>query len=303
MNAPTHLSTKRHPWLAVFLSVMMPGLGQLYCGAIGKCLGLLAVFGVAGLLGLLALIPNLRLSEGCFLVIEAASLVVFVIGVVDAYFTARRTREDYKLKDYNRWYIYVLFYLAVTGGHLFALLHVRDSLAEPFSPGSPSMYPSLWQGDRLMAVKNAYLTKDPAVGDVVIFHNPENRAQLYIKRVVALGGESIEIRDGEIYVNEIKLKREAAPAPATVPEQIQASGRYYSEWNGDAKYPIFMSDQADPRRRNFPRTIVPDHACFVLGDNRDNSLDSRSYGAIPIVGIVGKADFVYQPLQRFGRVR
>jgi signal peptidase I len=245
----------------------------------------------------------LRLSESGLLSIEALAVVVYGIAAFDAYFTARRTRKDYQLKDYNRWYAYGLLYLAVTGGHIFAMLYVRANLVEPFRPATSSMYPSVWQGDQLMAAKNAYGDKDPAVGDVVIFHNPENRSQLFLKRVVAGGGDSVEIRDGEIYVNEIALKREEAPPPATIPAQIKDAGRYYYESNGSAKYEIFLADHADPRERNLPKTIVPDHACFVLGDNRDDSLDSRSLGAIPIVGIVGKADFIYGPLKRFGNIR
>jgi signal peptidase I len=302
MNASA-TRTERHPWLAVFLSILMPGLGQLYCGAIIRCLVLLALFGVAGLLGLLALIPGLRLSESGLLSIEALSVGVYAVAAFDAYCTARQTRKDYQLKDYNRWYAYGLLYLAVTGGHIFAILYVRANLVEPFRPATSSMYPSVWQGDQLMAEKNAYQAKDPAAGDVVIFPNPENRSQLFLKRVVAVGGDSVEIRDGDIYVNDTELKREEAPSPAFPPAQFKDAGRYYYESNGKATYRIFLADRADSRGKNLPKTIVPEHACFVLGDNRDDSFDSRSFGAIPIVGIVGKADFIYAPLKRFGNIR
>lgn len=82
---------------------------------------------------------------------------------------------------------------------------------------------------------------------------------------------------------------------------MEDGGVCFFEINGQAKYRIVLTVRANSRLRNFPTTIVPKHHCFVLGDNRDSSLDSRSYGAIPIAGIVGKAGFIYAPVENWSR--
>jgi signal peptidase I len=297
---------KRHPWFAVLLSLVMPGLGQLYCGAILRCLWLLALTSAAGLLGVLALVPGLRLNGNLVVAGYALSLLVYGLGIFDAFFTARRTRVDYEPKDYNRWYAYLLLGVAVSAGHVFSALYVRDNWLMPFKIPTASMYPAIWQGDQLFGDRSAYRDKDPAAGDIVIFHNPDNRREYFIKRVVALEGDRIEIRDGVVYVNSLQLRREAAPPPAVVPARMSGGGAYFVEFNREAKYRILLTSPANSRLRNFPLTVVPKHHCFVLGDNRDTSLDSRSFGAIPIEGIVGQASFIYAPGEdwaRFGSIR
>lgn len=305
MNTQTRKSTKRHPWFAALLSLLMPGLGQLYCGAIVRCLWLLALTSVAGMLGVLALVPGVQLSGGLVVSCYALSLVVYGIGIFDAFFTARRTREDYEPKDYNRWQAYLLLVLAVSAGHIFSALYVRDNWLMPFKIPTASMYPAIWQGDQFFATRNAYRDKDPAAGDIVIFHNPEDRKIYYVKRVVALEGDRVEIRDGAVYINNVKLRREETPAPAVRPARMGGGGEYFYEFNRDAKYQVLLT-AANARLRNLPPTTVPKHHCFVLGDNRDDSLDSRSYGAIPIASVAGKASFLYAPSEnwaRFGSLR
>ena len=235
----------------------------------------------------------------------ALAALVYVCSVVDALFTARKTREDYRLKDYNRWYAYVLFCIAVSGGYLFAALYVRETRLEAFKVPSNSMYPAIWPGDRLLAAKNTYLDKDPALGDVVIFRNPENRVQVYIKRVVALAGDTVEIRNNELYINGTKLGREEAPAPSETIPEVEGKLTSFYECNGNARYKICLGAGGDLGAKNFPSTVVPRNQCFVLGDNRDNSQDSRIFGSIPIVGIIGKASFIYEPSRdwsRFGKI-
>jgi signal peptidase I len=305
------VNTQRRPWLAMLLSSLLPGLGQLYCGATIKCLWVSGLMSALGLLSILAIAtplsaPHHPLSQtggNLLLLCLVLWLVIYGYSVVDALYTARKTREDYRLKDYNRWYAYLLFGIAVSGGYLFAGLYVRETQLQPFSVPGASMYPAIWPGDRLLAAKNVYLDNDPAIGDVVIFRDPEKRAQGYIKRVVAVEGDTVEIRDDELFINGVKLRREEAPAPANVGPQVKGTLNYLYEWNGNAKYKICLSTDAGLGSKDFPKTIVPEHQCFVLGDNRDNSMDSRVFGPIPIVGIIGKASFIYGPSgdwSRFG---
>ena len=310
MNESTNMNTKRYPWLAVFLSLLMPGLGQLYCGAILKCLWLAGLISVAGLLSILGLEPiaqyyGIHLNGKVVIVFQVLALLLYGLGIIDAFITARRTREDYKLKDYNRLSAYVLLYLAVSGGYISSAIHVRDYLWQPFKVPSEAMYPAIWPGDRLLADKNAYQDHDPAIGDIVIFHDPDHRRQFFIKRVVAVGGDAVEIREGELYINDVKLKREEAPRPTVIPSQIKGDRKYFDESNRDAKYRIYLIGNGQTRVRSLPKTVVPQHHCFVVADNRDDSLDSRDFGAIPVASIVGKASFIYAPGQdwsRFGTV-
>jgi len=306
MDIQSRKSTKRHAWFAAFLSLLLPGLGQLYCGAIIRCLWLLALTSAAGMLGVLALVPGVRLGGSLVVACYAISLLVYGLGIFDAFFTARRTRADYELKDYNRWQAYLLLGMAVSAGQVFSTLYVRDNWVMPFKIPTASMYPTIWQGDQLFADRGAYRDREPAVGDIVVFLNPDNRKEYFLKRVVAVEGDRVEIRDGIVYVNDLQLRRETAPPPAVLPARMGGGGAYFFEYNREAKYRILLTAAAHSRLRNLPPTVVPKHHCFVLGDNRDGSLDSRSFGAIPIEGIVGKASFIYAPGEdwaRFGSIR
>src|SRR5438045_976420 len=154
MNTATNMNNKRYPWLAAFLSLIMPGLGQLYCGAIIKCLWLAGLISAIGLLGLVAVIPGFPVNEYLVILFLALSVLLYGFGVVDAFFTACRVREDYKLKDYNRWYAYALLCVVVSGGNLFSGLYVRDRLLQPFQVPTAAMYPAIWPGDKVLAAKN-----------------------------------------------------------------------------------------------------------------------------------------------------
>jgi signal peptidase I len=306
MDIQSRKSTKRHPWFAAFLSLLLPGLGQLYCGAIIRCLWLLALTSAAGMLGVLALVPGVRLRGSLVVACYAISLLVYGLGIFDAFFTARRTRADYELKDYNRWQAYLLLGMAVSAGQVFSTLYVRDNWVMPFKIPTASMYPTIWQGDQLFADRGAYRDREPAVGDIVVFLNPDNRKEYFLKRVVAVEGDRVEIRNGIVYINDRELRREAISAPAVRPGHMSGGGDYFYEFNGTARYRILLTAPANSRLRNIQPTTVPKHHCYVLGDNRDESLDSRSYGAIPITSIIGRAGFIYAPSEnwtRFGTLR
>lgn len=295
----------RYPWLAALLSLLMPGLGQLYCGKIVRCFCIAGPIAVFSLLSIMVLALNFQGRDELVITFQAVSFLLYGIGVIDAYLAARRIQGSYQLKDYNNWFVYVLFCITLSGGYVFSSLYVRDNLFQPFRVPNSSMFPAIWPGDQLLAAKNVYLSQDPKVGDVVIFRDPENRRRFLLKRVVALGGDSVEIRDGEVFINGTQLKREAVSAPANIPAGVPKE-KYFEEWNGNTSYQILLSPQTAPTLEQFPRMMVPKNSCFVLGDNRDISLDSRTLGPIPIVGIIGKASFIYAPAgkwSRFGTIR
>ena len=296
----------RYPWVATLLSLLMPGLGQIYCGAIIKGLCVAGLMTLLGFASILALVLDFQISGKLVILFQVISLLLYGFGAVEAFLAARRIQGTYQLKDYNHGLAYLLFYIALSGGFIFSSLYVRDNLLHPFKVPNASMFPAIWPGDQLLAAKNAYLSRNPQAGDLVIFRNPDERRVFFIKRVVAMAGDSVEIRDGELYINDLKLKREAVSPPAASPAQVPVGARYFEEWNGNARYRILLSAQPAPGGEQFPRTVVPKNCCFVLGDNRDISLDSRKLGAIPIVGIVGKASFIYGPAgdwSRFGTLQ
>ena len=213
MDTSQNTSRTRYPWVATFLSLLMPGLGQLYCGAIIKCLCVAGLIILFGMLSILALVLDFQTSGKLVIMFQVISLLIYGIGVVDAFLSARRIGGSYQLKDYNRWFAYILFYIAFSGGYVFSSLYVRDNLLQAFRVPASAMFPAIWPGDRLVAAKNAYLSRDPQAGDIVIFRNPEDRRVFFLKRVVALAGDSVEIRDGDLYINDVKLKREAVAPP------------------------------------------------------------------------------------------
>lgn len=136
-----------------------------------------------------------------------------------------------------------------------------------FQVRGSSMEPTLWDGQYLVTGKLVYWVHPPERGDIIVFEPPSNPADDYIKRVVGLPGEQVEIRDGTVWVDGVRLE-----------EDYTNPGFYSGTWGvGDGEY-------------------------FVLGDNRDNSSDSHSWGILPEGNIVGKAWFCYWPPEKWGLV-
>lgn len=130
-----------------------------------------------------------------------------------------------------------------------------------------SMENSLLDGQRLLVVKVNYWFGDPQRGDVIIFHSPQEPGKNLIKRVIALPGEWVEIKDGKVYITDTNDNTFTLDEPYVV-----------------------------GNNQPYPRTKVPEGCYFVLGDNRNHSSDSRKWGMLPRENIVGKAWLCYWPL-------
>ncbi len=161
---------------------------------------------------------------------------------------------------------------------------IRTFIVQAFRIPSGSMEDTLLVGDFLLANKIVYGPRipfthirlpgirDPKPGDVIIFEYPIDPSKDFIKRVIAVEGQTVEIRDKDVYVDGVKV-----PLPP--------KGKYID--NGRV-LPKFLSP-----RDNFGPVTVPKDMIFVMGDNRDNSRDSRYWGWVPKGNVKGKAMFIY----------
>ena len=293
-NTSTTIQARRSPWTAAILSLIMPGLGQVYAGALAQGLVWMVLCGMFLVLGLTLLaFPSAHSwTLGCGA--ELSSLVIWLAAAVDSRRLALRCKPDYELKDYNRWHVYGLLLLIGTGGLLAYGLYAREQVIQAFRIPTTAMYPTILPKDRLIAVKNAYRTADPQRGDIVLLVDPDDRRLFFVKRVVALAGDTVAIRSGELYVNDVELPREPI-GPATISSNnITSTGEDFFENNNGAKYRIFISEE-NPAP-DFGPITVPKYDCFVMGDNRNNSRDSRYFGPIAVTSLKGKFEYRYWPI-------
>ena len=151
-------------------------------------------------------------------------------------------------------------------------LAIRLFLFEPFVIPSASMEPTLVPGDRVMVNKLVYRLTDPAPGDIIVFRYPRDPRTIYIKRLIAVGGQTVELRHGQLFVDGHRVIEDY------LPENPGGGG-------------------------DFGPVRVPPDTYFVMGDNRDNSQDSRVWGPVPKENLVGKAQLLYWPPGRFRVVR
>lgn len=160
------------------------------------------------------------------------------------------------------------------GLSLFLAFGIRTFIAEARYIPSGSMLPTLQINDRLIIDKISYDFTDPQRGDIVVF-NPtstleqENFHDAFIKRVIGLPGNKIEVKGGKVYVNNIPLRENYLKAPPDY------------QWG-----PV----------------VVPVDSYLVLGDNRNDSYDSHYWGFVPRQNIFGKAAFRFWPLNRLGKI-
>lgn len=192
---------------------------------------------------------------------------------------------------------------------------IRTFLFEPFNIPSGSMKPTLLVGDYLFVSKPAYgysrysfpfglaplegrvWDKPPQRGDVIVFKLPTNTSIDYIKRLVGIPGDTVQVRNGELYINGERVLREAVGLREMEgPNGTKSTVMEYIETlPGGAKHSIY--EQSDYEQLdNTPVYNVPEGHYFMMGDNRDHSQDSRvtrSVGPVPYENFVGRADFIF----------
>jgi signal peptidase I len=190
---------------------------------------------------------------------------------------------------------------------LLVVLVVRSFLFEPFTIPSGSMLPTLEVHDFILVNKFAYGVRLPAVhtkvletgaperGDVMVFRYPENPSQSYIKRVIGLPGDKIRIRGAELFINEQKVERRLVSRS----EGRRGQESVYVETLGESEHLIRYEWLLNPytgqlvSRSPEGEWEVPESSYFVVGDNRDNSKDSRFWGFVPESHVAGKAVLIW----------
>lgn len=175
--------------------------------------------------------------------------------------------EDRTEPSFLRW----IAELVLLVGLAFVLaMGIRTYVVQPFYIPTGSMIPTLQIGDRVLVSKFVYRFAEPERGDIVVFTSPNGEGPDLIKRVVAVGGQTIDIQEGRIIVDG-----EEVDEPFVNPQGIDDSSLIE------------------------PLT-VPEGQVFLMGDNRANSTDSRYFGPQPVDHILGRAFYIYWPLSELG---
>lgn len=264
-------------WIAAILSLLSPGLGQIYNGQARKGVIILILGNYILPLLLLQCITWYlgTLSLPILFAFIALALALYIVMVADAIRQANRLKSEYQPRKYNKWFAYVGILLAITIISIaipdlgFDSDTIKSNYMQAYKIPSGSMEPTLLIGDRIL-VDRRVSAKNPSRGTIIIFEYPEDPTKDFVKRVEAVGGETVEIRDKELYVNN-KLVKETQVA--------------HLESN------IFPASQ-NPRDNYGPAT-VPKDAYFVMGDNRDRAYDSRFWGFVDKSKIKGTVRQIY----------
>ncbi len=164
-------------------------------------------------------------------------------------------------KELKEWIV------SISAAIILALI-IRTFIVELYVVDGPSMKPTLQHEERLVVNKFIYRIREPQKGEVVIFRYPRDPSRDFIKRVIATAGDTIEIKEGRVYVND-QLQREDYILEKT--------------------------------RTEYPKVTIPEGTIFVMGDNRNNSEDSRfsDVGFVPLDLVKGKAVLIFWPIDDF----
>lgn len=254
----------RKPIIAALLSLFFVGLGQIYNGQIKKAI---IFYLINFLLPILLFFTQLKNHFYGLIFISGIIPIVFHLSnAIEALITSTKLK-NITLKKYNKWYIYVSYLILVSllGVSLYSSDFFRKEVIglKPYVIPSESMSPTLNRNDRIIADLKYYKTNRPQRGDVIVFDYPFDPQRQFVKRIIATEGDSIESKDDDIFVND------------------SAITELYPLQGNNVKMSIGS------------KLIVPPDKVFVIGDNVDNSEDSRVFGYIDNKNIRGKVLYIY----------
>lgn len=251
----------RNGTLAALLNVASPGLGFLYLGRPRWTIGTLALLPLLFALGAWTRIIFVPIG------FAATGLALLGIWLASIFIAARMARRQTPavLAGFQRWYFYAAFFgLSLLFHH--SLMESRDRLFgyETFRFPSASMHETLLWGDCFISDTWRFRSSEPRRGELVVFRFPGDPERKHVKRVIGLPGETVQISDGEVRINGARLDE---------PYVLPANNRGLFPGNSLSQ--------------------VPEGSYFVLGDNRDNSYDSRSWGPLPRAYLHGSVEFIW----------
>ncbi len=233
------------------------------------------------------------------------------IWAFDSLFFARKRRENHALDDNQgetRGEPLIVEYARSFFPVFLIVLVLRSFIAEPFRIPSASMMPTLLIGDFILVNKYDYGIRLPVInrkiidngvperGEIIVFRSPEDPSVPFIKRVVGVPGDHIRYINKILYINGLEVKQQINGVYKGVGSGIVEDGNlWFTEFLEDSSRGILVN----PHRAalNF-ETRVPEESYFVLGDNRDNSRDSRYWGFVPDDHLVGRAFYIWMNWDR-----
>ena len=274
----------KEPLLAVMLSLLLPGLGQAYSNKAKRGFVFFVIDIVFGIILFAYFVhPYTRVSIA--LIVPVIMLVVFGLYIlVDSYrcaaeFNASNNLSRNPSKGKRVLIVLGIVFLVVVFNPVpfFTSHYIRKNLVQSFRFPSGSMQPTLLPGDAILVDKGIYKKSEPARGDIVAFVYPRDKRKVFLKRIVGLPDETVEIKEGNILING-----------RLVTQPVIANLRYSNR--GEFARPSQV-------------VTIPKDSYYVLGDNSLSSEDSRYWGFVPRQNLVGKAYKIYYPFRRSGPIR
>lgn len=258
---------KRNVFISALLALFSPVTAYLYNGKV--------VFGgilvsVMYLLFYILLISGIAHNFYGFLIVGLYIIAFTLFIIIDNVVTAIKNK-NYELKKYNRVSVYIIstiLFAFITGS---ANVLINKYFFQLYSIPAGSMAPAIVEGDSVAVDKSFYRKHKIKRGDLIVFLYPNDRSVTYVKRCVAVSGNNLVIDGKDIIINDKKIVE---------------------------NYPLMYNDEDSIFRDIYDYGIVPDNHIYVLGDNRDNSADSRHFGVVPVKDVIGKPLYIYNSKDR-----
>jgi len=298
---------KRRPLFALALSLFLTGLGHVYNGKPRKGIIIFLIYSIIPFLFFqLSVLGSGQMMILFLLLSIITSLGIYIWAAADAWRYAKRIGNNYVLKFYNKLYVYVLLIILLSSYPLGQIVDLSKIcfFAQPYRITTGSMTPTLLPGDLIMtngridhSAQNHGLKK----GELVVFKSPKDKTIPYVKRIIGLPEDKIEIKGMDLYVNGQKISSKESPDLENKRgENTEKKTITVYEKGDSGAYAVSYIKGIE--RKDLTIT-VPEGYCFVLGDNRDNSLDSRHWGPIPLNNVVARAKLVYFSFDPEGGIR
>lgn len=280
---------------AILLSFLGVGTAYLYLGHPLRAAVMVLAYAAVVLIVVVGP-PALFEAPAAVMLLAVGIIVCSLLFLADAIRLSRRGRPGPRA-SYQRWTVYVGC-AAATVVAFFLLGVLQDAhlvTLRTFSIPSHAMAPTLEMGDRVAAVMSAW--REPAIarGDVVVYLRRGDEGDTYfVHRVVGLPGETVQMVGGRLQVDGVAVAREEAGRyPVDVIGHMGEAPLYREVLPGGTSHLLIEVEQDDGTLDDTPPLTVPADAYFVLGDNRDFSMDSRLAGPVPAADIVGHASTIY----------